>query len=127
MDGTLLISKRTYSLSKKAPITEWIELPFNISSIKMPKDFEIRLVNANLKMKSLYTEFPELILSWRDHDQINTLVKKYIPFYDGLTDVVWYCNSLKLAFIQSAHRDSNKLENLLSINAVKEFLINDTK
>ena len=60
MNGKLLVSRKTYSFAKNEAVTEWIVKPFKLDRVKMPHDFEERLVNANLKMKALNEEFKEL-------------------------------------------------------------------
>ena len=122
MNGILLISKKTYSLSKKVPITKWIEKSYEFDNLKMPKNFELRFVNANLEMKSLSQEFPEFELSWNIRSNICDIAKKECSEKNGLTDIVWYCNKMQLAFIIQSHKKLPNIVHLQTEDEVKKML-----
>jgi len=122
MNGILLISKKTYSLSKKVPITKWIEKPYEIDNLKMPKDFELRFVNANLEMKGLSQAFPEFELSWNTKYNIRDIAKKECTTQNGLTDIVWYSEKMQLIFIIDSHKRLPEIMHVQSEDEIKRIL-----
>ena len=102
MNGILLASSRTYSLSKKAAVTEWFKSEYEISSIKIPHDFDVRYVNSDMHMKDLHEEFPELKLSWEVESMIAKRVDEICKLRP-LTDIMWYADELKTAFVIKTH------------------------
>ena len=122
MNGKLIISKKTYSLSKKVPITKWIDKLYEFDSLRMPKDFELRFVNANLNMKDLHQAFPEFEISWNTKSNIYNIVKKECSEKNGLTDIVWYSDKMQLAFIIQSHKRLPGIVHVQSEDELKKML-----
>lgn len=123
MDGIILMSRKTYSLSKKLPIIEWIEKKHEIYDFKMPKDFELRFVNANLMMSDIKHVFPELIMSWTDKDKIKNIAEhECCKERNGLTDIVWFSQELQLAYVIRSHVRLPDMFHARSIDEIKDML-----
>lgn len=122
MNGILLISKKTYSLSNKAPITKWIKKSYEIDNLKVPKDFELRFVNANLEMKSLSQAFPEFEFSWNTRSNIRNIARKKCSEKNGLTDIAWYSDKMQLAFIIQSHKQFPNIVHVQSEDELKRML-----
>ena len=64
MNGIILASKRTYSLAQHKPIVEWHQMQDDVP-VNMPRNYNVRCVDAKLAGKSLSSEFEnELRLDW---------------------------------------------------------------
>lgn len=124
MDGILLVSNRTYSLSEKADVTKWFKKAYSRNSMKIPRDFELRCMNADLEMRSLSTEFSELAISWTEKCDIIENAERACGFRRkrGLTDIAWYSHSLKLAFVLESHRHTASIFRADSVEEVIEKL-----
>ncbi len=122
MNGILLISKKTYSLSKKAPITKWIAKPYAFDSLRMPKNFELRFVNANLEMKDLHQAFPEFEISWNTKSKIRDCAKAECLTKNGLTDIVWYSEKMQIAFVIDSHKRLPEIVHVQSEDELKRML-----
>ena len=121
MNGTLLISKKVYSLAKGKAVTEWIEKPFEVD-ITEPRDFELRFVNANLKMENLESKFPELSLSWNQRADLKAEAEKMCKKHQGLTDIAWYSDKLRFALVIESHVRMNCITAADSMSALKKIL-----
>ena len=122
MDGMLLVSKKTYSLSKHKPIVEWQSMPFSLTRLNSPHNFEIRLVEAAASGKSLEDEFKELSLDWAESEKFRTAAKNVFSYNSGLTDIAWYINSLQLAIIIERHGQMPKIVEAEDIESLKRKL-----
>ena len=122
MNGKLIISKKTYSLSKKAPITKWIEKPYAFDSLRMPKNFELRFVNANLEMKDLHQAFPEFEISWNAKNKIRDIAKNECQIRYGLTDITWYSEKMQIAFVIDSHKRLPDIVHVQSEAELKRML-----
>ena len=123
MNGILLISKKTYSLSKKVPITKWIEKPYEFDNLKVPKNFELRFVNANLEMKDLHQAFPEFEISWNTKSKMReTARNNECSLRHGLTDIAWYSKKMQIAFIIDSHRRLPEIVHVQSEDELKRML-----
>ena len=122
MNGILLISKKTYSLSKKVSITKWIEKPYEFDNLKVPKNFELRFVNANLEMKDLHQAFPEFEISWNTKSRIREIAKNECRRQYGLTDIVWYSEKMQIAFVIDSHKRLPEIVHVQSEDELKRML-----
>ena len=119
MNGKLLVSRKTYSFAKNEAVTEWIVKPFKLDRVKMPHDFEERLVNANLKMKALNEEFRELDFDWNERNNIKTAALEECNRWNGLTDIAWYSEDMKLAVVIESH--INRIPTVISALTIEEL------
>ena len=119
MDGILLVSKRTYSISKKMPIVKWLAKEQPLDSIKMPRDFEMRSVNAALDGKSILSEFRELNLNWSSRQDLVNAAEKLLPLNHGKKDVAWLNCDLHIAFIISSF--NKNLPRTLKVDSIEEL------
>ena len=122
MHGKLIISKKTFSLSKKVPITKWIEKPYAFDGLQMPKNFELRFVNANLEMKDLHQAFPEFEISWTTKSKIREIAKNECQTRYGLTDITWYSDKMQIAFVIDSHKRLPEIVHVQSEDELKRML-----
>ena len=122
MEGILVVSKKTYSLSKKKAVVEWIEKPFDIKDILLPHDFELRFVDANLKMENLEKVFPELSVSWSQKVDIKNEANKMCSFHGGMTDIAWYSDALSVAIVVESHANMDHIVKVSSLDELKKVL-----
>lgn len=118
MEGILLVSKKSYSLSCKKAVTEWKSRRYDIKSVKFPNDFNLRSVEAELSGKTLLQAFPNLDLSWSDYNDARSAAGELVPY--GRTDVIWYVDSMCTAFVIDSHKNSSRIINATSIDALKK-------
>ena len=121
LDMWLVVSKKTYSFSKRKSIVEWKSEPFVDSHFKLqyPANFELRFVNANLAGKSLRDEFPELQRDWCVQNTIRNAATHIVDYNSGLTDIVLYIKNLKLAIIVESH--TNKHDEYVKAESLDEL------
>ena len=125
MITTLLVSKRTFSISKKKPIIEWKQQSLDVPSITSPNDFEIRIVNAAANGKSLDSEFAELNVNWSSCNDIKGAANKLFTVDDGMTDIALFIDSLNIGIIIESHINrTQKILEVDSIDTLKKKVLN---
>ena len=125
MTTTLLVSKRTFSISKKKPIVEWKQQSLDVPHITSPNDFEIRIVNAAANGKSLDDEFKELNIDWSSRDSIKRSAEKLFAVNDGMTDIALFIESLNIGIIIESHvNHRQKMLEVDSIDTLKKKVLN---
>ena len=125
MITTLLLSKRTFSISKKKPIIEWKQQSLDVPSITSPNDFEIRIVNAAANGKSLDSEFAELNVNWSSCNDIKGAANKLFTVDDGMTDIALFIDSLNIGIIIESHINrTQKILEVDSIDTLKKKVLN---
>lgn len=125
MTTTLLVSKRTFNISKKKPIIEWKQQSLDVPRITSPNDFEIRIVNAALNGKSLYDEFKELNVDWTLRNDIRSIADKLFDVNDGMTDIVLFIDSFNIGIIIESHANhKHKMIEVDSIETLKKKVLN---
>ena len=125
MTTTLLVSKRTFSVSKNKPIIEWKQKSLDIPSIASPIDFEIRMVTAAANGKSLYDEFKELNVDWTLRNDIMSIADKLFDVNDGMTDIVLFIDSLNIGIIIESHANhKHEMLEVDSIDTLKKKVLN---
>ena len=123
MNGIILASKRTYSLAQHKPIVEWHQMQDDIP-VNMPRNYNVRCVDAELAGKSLSNEFEdELRLDWSRKDAIINKCKN--KYGTNLTDIAVFLPKLNVALILQSHLNDvfNTIINILSIDDLKKALI----
>ena len=126
MITTLLVSKRTFSISKKKPIIEWKQQSLDVPRITSPNDFEIRIVNAAANGKSLDSEFKELNVNWSSCNDIKCAANKLFAMHDGMTDIALFIDSLNIGIIIDSHiNHKHKLLEVDSADTLKKKVLND--
>ena len=116
------MSKKTYSFSRRQAVTEWKSDSYAINTVKMPYDFELRLVNGDIELNSIKCMFPELELRWSESNEILKHARHIVPVNDGGTDIVWYVPDLKLAYIIQQHANKPNMMWMNSIEDIKKEL-----
>ena len=125
MITTLLVSKRTFSVSKKKPIIEWKQQSLDVPGITSPNDFEIRIVNAAANGKSLDSEFAELNVNWSSCNDIKRAANKLFAIDDGMTDIALFIDSLNIGIIIESHMNHmQKIREVDSIDTLKKKVLN---
>ena len=125
MTTTLLVSKRTFSISKKKPIIEWKQQSLDVPRITSPNDFEIRIVNAAANGKSLDSEFKELNVDWSSCNDIKSAANKLFAVDDGMTDIALFIDSLNIGIIIKSHmNNAQKILEVDSVDTLKKKVIN---
>ena len=125
MTTTLLVSKRTFSVSKNKPIIEWKQKSLDIPRIASPIDFEIRMVTAAANGKSLYDEFKELTVDWTLRNDIRSIADKLFDVNDGMTDIVLFIDSLNIGIIIESHMNhTQKILEVDSVDTLKKKVLN---
>ena len=125
MITTLLVSKRTFSVSKKKPIIEWKQQSLDVPRITSPNDFEIRIVNAAANGKSLDSEFKELNADWSLSTDIKRAANKLFAVDDGMTDIALFIDSLNIGIIIESHANhKHKMIEVDSIETLKKKVLN---
>lgn len=125
MTTTLLVSKRTFSVSKKKPIIEWKQQSLDVPRISRPNDFEIRIVNAAANGKSLDDEFKELNVDWPLFNDIKHTAEKLFDVNDGMTDIALFIDNLNIGIIIESHvNHKNKMLEVDSIDTLKKKVLN---
>ena len=125
MTTILLVSKRTFSISKKKPIIEWKQQSLDVPSITSPNDFEIRIVNAAANGKSLDSEFAELNVNWSSCNDIKGAANKLFTVDDGMTDIALFIDSLNIGIIIESHINrTQKILEVDSIDTLKKKVLN---
>ena len=125
MTTTLLVSKRTFSISKKKPIIEWKQQSLDVPRITSPNDFEIRIVNAAANGKSLDSEFKELNVDWSLRNDIKGAANKLFAVDDGMTDIALFIDSLKIGIIIESHMNhTQKMLEVDSVDTLKKKVLN---
>ena len=130
LDGVLLVSRKAYSFAKMAPVVEWQEFPCTIESIHMPKDIDVRMVEADLKDISLCTEFPELNIRWDEENKLIRLAEdKFFsssPLYakHSALDIVVFIQEAKIAIVLQGCNimKQKKMFKADSIQSIKDTL-----
>lgn len=122
MNGVLLVSKKTYSFSRRQAVTEWKSEPYAIDTVKMPHDFELRLVNGDIELNSIKHMFPELELRWSESNKILEHARRIVPVNDGGTDIAWYVPDLKIAYVVRQHANKPDMMCVDSIDDIKKEL-----
>ena len=116
MTTTLLVSKRTFSVSKNKPIIEWKQKNLDIPRIASPTNFEIRIITAAANGKSLDNEFKELNVDWTLRNDIMSIADKLFAINDGMTDIVLFIDSLNIGIIIESHM--NHTQKILEVDSV---------
>lgn len=125
MTTTLLVSKRTFSVSKNKPIIEWKQKSLDIPRIASPTNFEIRIITAAANGKSLDNEFKELNVDWTLRNDIMSIADKLFAVNDGMTDIVLFIDSLNIGIIIESHANHNhKMIEVDSIETLKKKVLN---
>lgn len=121
MKGILLVSKKTYSIAKKKPVTIWKSRALALDSISTPKNFELRSVNADLDGKGWENEFiNELSLKWSDNVDIRDAAEELAGSIFPTTDILWYVDSLHTAFVIDSHSHHKSIVYARNIDALKK-------
>ena len=125
MTTTLLVSKRTFNISKKKPIIEWKQQSLDVPRITSPNDFEIRIVNAAANGKSLDSEFKELNVDWSLSTDIKRAANKLFAVDDGMTDIALFIDSLNIGIIIESHMNhTQKILEVDSVDTLKKKVLN---
>ena len=128
MNGTLLLSKRTCSLSTCKSVIEWKEIPLDIKDFHLPADFELKLVNAELQSiddvnESILDKFSDQIrLRWDIKNYISSTAIGILPHNRGLTDIAWYIEELKIAYVIRSFARMPEFMMFKSVNSLKDAL-----
>lgn len=124
MNGILLVSRRTYSLSKNKEMTVWLERPYMSMQFTVPRDFDERMVNAHLHMKDLYAEFNEFKnFMWDNGARIKKDAIELNNSRIGPTDIAWYIEEMHIAFILCSHRSMQSVVYARTIDDLKSMLL----
>ena len=125
MTTILLVSKRTFSISKKKPIIEWKQQSLDVPHITSPNDFEIRIVNAAANGKSLANEFKELNVDWSSCNDIKRAANTLFDVNDGMTDIALFIDRLNIGIIiESQANHKHKMLEVDSIDTLKKKVLN---
>lgn len=123
----LIVSKKTYSIIGKTPITKWFEASYDWHSLKEIEDFDLRAVNAGLEGRSLVKEFKELEIDWSLENAIKSaayaLLEANRESLVGIVDICLFIQNYNLAVVVQGKLDySNRMFQADSIKDLKDKL-----
>ena len=124
MKAEILVSLRTYSLSQKKALVKWHTILYELP-LYVPDNYEVRVVEAELKDVPLEKAIHEFNLQWNCINDIRNVVHKSFNDRHGLVDIAVFADELHVAFIVDGYKISHKslVVNIRSIELLKEKLL----
>ena len=124
MNAEILVSLRTYSLSQKKALVKWHTIPYELP-LYVPDNYEMRVVEAELKDVPLEKEFNEFSLQWNCINDIRNAVHKSFNDRHGLVDIAVFVNELHIVFVIDGYDMLHRppVVNIRSIELLKEKLL----
>ena len=120
MIGHLLVLRKTYDVVNKKCIDEWYEDDIDFASISIPKNFELRAIEAALDGKSLSSTFSELTFTWTDRDAIINTMHKYFVNSSWYVVVVYF-EKLHIALHVANGINVCRFHDAIKCNSIEEL------